>query len=69
MIFIGIYFVLCLIILPNISLLVDGTSMQIQSFMATLEMILALIVMMAIGAIFAKKTSYFLQLNCVILQH
>lgn len=61
MIFIGIYFVLCLIILPNISLLVDGTSMQIQSFMATLEMILALIVMMAIGAIFAKKTSYFLQ--------
>lgn len=61
MIFIGSYFVLCLMILPNISLLVEGTSMEIQSLAATIEMIIILVLMMGIGAIIAKKRSIFLQ--------
>jgi predicted transporter len=61
MIFIGVYFVLCLMILPNISLLVGGTTLEIQSLISTLEMIIVLLVMMIIGAIIANKRSYFLQ--------
>ena len=61
MIFIGIYFVLCIMILPNISLLVDGTAMEIQSFTSMIYMVIVLILMMIAGAILAKKRSYFLQ--------
>jgi predicted transporter len=60
MIFIGIYFVLCLMILPNISLLIDSTTIEIQSLTATFEMIIVLIGMMLVGGIIAKKRSYFL---------
>jgi predicted transporter len=60
MIFIGIYFVLCLMILPNISLLIDSTTIEIQSLTATIEMIIVLIGMMLVGGIIAKKRSYFL---------
>ncbi len=61
MIFIGIYFVLCMMILPNISLLVEGTTLELQSLNAMLQMVVVLILMMVVGAIVAKKRSYFLQ--------
>ncbi|MBE6487613.1 MAG: transporter [Methanosphaera stadtmanae] len=61
MIFIGIYFVLCLMILPNISLLVGSSAMQIQSSMNLVIMIGVLLIMIIAGAIIAKKRSYFLQ--------
>lgn len=57
MIFIGIYFVLCLMILPNISLLVDGTVIELQSFGEVLEMVVVLILMILFGAIITKKRS------------
>ncbi|MBQ6220974.1 MAG: DUF2162 domain-containing protein [Methanosphaera sp.] len=61
MIFIGIYFVLCIMILPNISLLVDGTTIQIQSFYSMLEMLVVIFLLMIFGGILAKKRSYFLK--------
>lgn len=61
MIFIGIYFVLCMLILPNISLLMDGSTIQIQSLGSMLEMSVVLILMILCGALIAKKRSYFLQ--------
>jgi hypothetical protein len=47
-------------ILPNISLLIDSTTIEIQSLTATIEMIIVLIGMMLVGGIIAKKRSYFL---------
>lgn len=61
MIFIGIYFVLCIMILPNISLLVDGTTIQIQSFYSMLEMLVVIFALMIFGGLLAKKRSYFLK--------
>ena len=48
-------------ILPNISLLVEGTTLELQSLNAMLQMVVVLILMMVVGAIVAKKRSYFLQ--------
>lgn len=61
MIFIGIYFVLCLMILPNISLLVDGTTIELQSSGQVLMMIIALLIMILFGALIAKRRSYLLK--------
>jgi len=61
MIFIGIYFVLCMIILPNISLLMEGGAMQIQSLGSMVEMLIGIVIMMIIGVLIARKRSYFLQ--------
>lgn len=61
MIFIGVYFVLCLMILPNVSLLMSTSTIQIQSAATLGWMILVLIAMMLIGAVYAKKRSNFLQ--------
>lgn len=61
MIFIGIYFVLCLMILPNVSLLTLGSAISINSTTGFWEMVVALLVMMGLGVLFAKKTSYFLK--------
>ncbi len=61
MIFIGIYFVLCMIILPNISLLMEGGAMQIQSLGSVVEMLIGIVIMMVIGVLIARKRSYFLQ--------
>lgn len=61
MIFIGIYFVLCLMILPNISLLMDGATIQLQSLSSVAEMSVVLILMIALGAFMAKRRSYFLK--------
>ena len=61
MIFIGIYFVLCLMILPNISLLVDGTTIELQSSGQVLMMIIALLIMILFGALRAKRRSYLLK--------
>ncbi|RAP51378.1 MAG: hypothetical protein BZ138_05360 [Methanosphaera sp. rholeuAM270] len=61
MIFIGIYFVLCLMILPNISLLVEGTTIELQSFTEVLKMMALLLVMILCGAFIAKKRSYLLK--------
>ena len=61
MIFIGIYFVLCLMILPNVSLLTLGSAISINSTTAFWEMVVALLVMMGLGVLVAKKNSYFLK--------
>ncbi|WP_323736401.1 DUF2162 domain-containing protein [Methanosphaera sp. ISO3-F5] len=61
MIFIGIYFVLCLMILPNISLLVDGTTIELQSSGQVLMMIVVLLIMILFGALIAKRRSYLLK--------
>lgn len=61
MIFIGTYFVLCLMILPNISLLVEGTALELQSAMDVVGVGVLLLLMVLSGAVIAKKTSYFLQ--------
>lgn len=61
MIFIGIYFVLCLMILPNISLLIGSSDMHIESSTNLAIMIVVLLVMILAGAIIARKRSYFLQ--------
>ncbi len=61
MIFIGIYFVLCLMILPNVSLLTLGSAISINSTAAFWEMVVALLIMMGIGVLIAKRNSYFLK--------
>lgn len=61
MIFIGIYFVLCLMILPNVSLLTLGSAISINSTTGFWEMVVALLVMIGLGVLFAKKNSYFLK--------
>lgn len=60
MIFIGIYFILCILILPNISLLMDGGSMELQSLGSVVEMLIVILLIMLAGALFARKNSYFL---------
>lgn len=57
MIFIGLYFVLCIIILPNISLLMEGTPIEIQSLGSMLSMVVVLGGLIGIGALYAKKRS------------
>lgn len=61
MIFIGVYFVLCMMILPNISLLFDGSTLEIQSLTSLVEMVGVMLLMILAGVAVAKKTSYFLQ--------
>ena len=60
MIFIGIYFVLCLMILPNISLLIDGTTISINLTNGLWELIVFMACMIGIGALIAKKRSFLL---------
>lgn len=60
MIFIGIYFVLCLMILPNISLLVVGSAIPINISNQFWEIIALMIGMVMVGAILAKKRSFLL---------
>lgn len=60
MIFIGIYFVLCLMILPNISLLVVGSAIPINISNQFWEIIALMIGMVIVGAILAKKRSFLL---------
>lgn len=61
MIFIGIYFVLCLMILPNVSLLTLGSAISINSTTSFWEMVIALLIMMGLGVLIAKRKSYFLK--------
>ncbi len=61
MIFIGIYFVLCLMILPNISLLVQGSAITINTSSQLWGIVIAMIGMIIFGAIIAKKRSYLLK--------
>lgn len=61
MIFIGIYFVLCLMILPNISLLVGGSSITIDTSSGLWGILIAMIGMIIFGALIAKKRSYLLK--------
>ena len=58
--FIGIYFVLCLMILPNISLLVVGSAIPINISNQFWEIIALMIGMVIVGAILAKKRSFLL---------
>ena len=59
MIFIGLYFVLCLAILPNISLLLEGSPIVIESVINTLSIIALIIALIAVGVIYAKRKSIF----------
>ena len=61
MIFIGIYFVLCLMILPNISLLVGGSPITIDTSNQLWGIILAMMAMIIFGAYMATKRSYLLK--------
>lgn len=61
MIFIGLYFVLCLIILPNMAYITTGTSIEIQSIENVSLMIVSVLCLLIAGGIFAKNKSYFLE--------
>ncbi len=61
MIFIGMYFTLCLIILPNIELITAGTPIEIQSLTNVLKMVIVILILMIIGGIYAKKRNEFLK--------
>ncbi|OED30489.1 DUF2162 domain-containing protein [Methanosphaera sp. WGK6] len=61
MIFIGLYFVLCLIILPNMSLATSGTAIQIESIINVAYMIIAILALMFVGVIYAKRNSRLLK--------
>ena len=53
MIFIGLYFVLCLIILPNMAYITTGTSIEIQSIENVSLMIVSVLCLLIAGGIFA----------------
>lgn len=61
MIFIGLYFVLCLIILPNMAYVTTGTSIEIQSIENVSLMIVSVLCLLIAGGIFARNKSYFLE--------
>lgn len=61
MIFIGLYFVLCLIILPNMAYVTTGTSIEIQSIENVSLMIVSVLCLLIVGGIFARNKSYFLE--------
>lgn len=61
MIFMGMYFVLCLMILPNIELVTVGTPIEIQSITSVLKMVVVIAIIMIIGAIYAKKRDEYIQ--------
>lgn len=61
MIFIGLYFVLCLIILPNMAYITTGTSIEIQSIENVSLMIVSVLCLLIVGGIFARNKSYFLE--------
>lgn len=61
MIFMGVYFVLCLMILPNIELVTVGTPIEIQSFMSVLKMVIVIVIMIILGALYAKKRDEYIQ--------
>ena len=61
MIFIGLYFVLCLIILPNMAYIRTGTSIEIQSIENVSLMIVSVLCLLIAGGIFARNKSYFLE--------
>ena len=61
MIFIGLYFVLCLIILPNMAYITTGTSIEIQSIENVSLMIVRVLCLLIAGGIFARNKSYFLE--------
>ncbi len=61
MIFMGMYFVLCLMILPNIELVTVGTPIEIQSITSVLKMVVVIAVIMIIGVIYAKKRDEYIQ--------
>lgn len=61
MIFIGLYFVLCLIILPNMAYITTGTSIEIQSIENVSLMIVSVLCLLITGGIFARNKSYFLE--------
>ena len=57
MIFIGLYFCLCLLILPNISSLTSGSAVQIQSLTDIGYMLIAVIGLVILGIIYTKRKS------------
>ena len=61
MIFIGLYFVLCLIILQNMAYITTGTSIEIQSIENVSLMIVSVLCLLIAGGIFARNKSYFLE--------
>lgn len=62
MIFIGLYFVLCLMILPNMDLATSGSALTVQlAGNSIIYMLIGLIALLVVGIIYAKKRSNFLQ--------
>jgi predicted transporter len=60
MIFMGLYFLLCILILPNMVYVSEGSSIALSSVSGTLAVVVGGIVLMIIGGIMARKTSPFL---------
>ncbi len=61
MIFMGLYFILAIMILPNMVYVTQGTSITIQSTSYLIYMLIAVILLMGLGALIAKKRSSLLQ--------
>lgn len=62
MIFIGLYFVLCLMILPNMDLATSGSALTVQlAGNSIIYMLIGLVALLLVGIIYAKKRSDFLQ--------
>lgn len=62
MIFIGLYFVLCLMILPNMDLATSGSALTVQlTGNSIIYMLIGLITLLIVGIIYAKKKSNFLE--------
>jgi len=62
MIFMGLYFILCLMILPNMVYATAGATIEIKSLITVLEITIVGVILILIGAYYAKKRSTLLQL-------
>ncbi|MBO7719302.1 MAG: DUF2162 domain-containing protein [Methanosphaera sp.] len=60
MVFMGLYFLLCILILPNMVYVSEGSSISLASLSGTLSVVVGGIILMVVGAVMARKTSSFL---------
>lgn len=61
MVFMGLYFLLCILILPNMVYIGDGSSIELSNIIGTMGVIVSAIVLMIIGGVTAKRNSTFLK--------
>ena len=61
MIFMGLYFVLCIIILPNMVYITQGSTISISDTTGMIGIIIAAILLLIVGAVYARKRSSLIQ--------